>query len=110
MVNDVKVEGRTFGTVSGMAPGREDRRLQGLCEHTDPTSTAATTPTSLAAINHAVADGVDVINFSISGGARPILDAIELAFKDAAEAGIFVSASAGNAARCLHPSPTTARG
>ena len=47
-------------------------------------------------------DGVNVINFSISGGANPYSDAVELAFLDAYNAGVFVAASAGNAG----PAPT----
>ncbi len=54
-------------------------------------------------------DGVDVLNFSVGGGASPTLDSIELAFEGAAEAGVFVSASAGNsgpgASTLDHPSP-----
>ena len=41
-------------------------------------------------------DGVNVINFSISGGANPYTDPVELAFLDATNAGISVNASAGN--------------
>lgn len=51
---------------------------------------------TLAGINQAVADGVDVINFSISGGESPWDEANSLAFLAASDAGIFVSASAGN--------------
>jgi subtilisin family serine protease len=51
---------------------------------------------SVAAVQKAVVDRVDVINFSISGGSTPYSDAVELAFRDAYNAGIFVSASAGN--------------
>ncbi|WP_281356426.1 S8 family serine peptidase [Acrocarpospora macrocephala] len=51
---------------------------------------------SVAAIAQAILDGVKVINFSISGGANPYSDAVELAFLDAYAAGIFVAASAGN--------------
>lgn len=51
---------------------------------------------TLAGINQAVADGVDVINFSISGGEQPWDEANSLAFLAASDAGIFVSASAGN--------------
>ena len=51
---------------------------------------------SVAAIQQAVIDDVDVINFSIGGGASPYDDIVELAFKDAYAAGIFVAASAGN--------------
>jgi hypothetical protein len=51
---------------------------------------------SAAAVEQAVLDGVDVINFSISGGTDPFTDPVELAFLDAYAAGVFVSASAGN--------------
>ena len=50
----------------------------------------------MAAIQQAIVDGVDVLNFSIGGGNNPYSDPVELAFLDAYEAGIFVAASAGN--------------
>jgi uncharacterized repeat protein (TIGR01451 family) len=46
---------------------------------------------------------VNVINFSISGGSNPYGDAVELAFLDAYNAGVFVAASAGNSG----PTPDT---
>ncbi len=58
---------------------------------------------TLAAINQAVADGVDVINYSIGGGTQPWSEAISQAFLAAADAGIFISASAGNSG----PGPST---
>jgi hypothetical protein len=51
---------------------------------------------SAAAVGQAVKDGVQVINFSISGGTTPQTDPVELAFLDAYAAGVFVAASAGN--------------
>jgi subtilisin family serine protease len=51
---------------------------------------------SAAAVQQAIVDGVDVINFSISGGSDPYDDVVELAFLDAYAAGVFVAASAGN--------------
>jgi subtilisin family serine protease len=51
---------------------------------------------SVAAAQRAILDGVDVINFSISGGTDPYADAVELAFLDVYAAGTFVAASAGN--------------
>jgi subtilisin family serine protease len=53
---------------------------------------------SIAAIEAAVADGVDVLNFSISGGASP-LEPVEQAFRHAVEAGVFVAAAGGNSAQ-----------
>lgn len=67
---------------------------QGLCPN------AAT----LASINQVVADGVvDVINYSIGGGTQPWTQSISLAFLNAVDAGVFVSASAGNSG----PGPQT---
>jgi len=64
---------------------------------------------SVAAIDQAVADGVDVLNFSISGTRTNYLDAVEVAFLFAADAGVFVAASAGNsgpgAGTVAHMSP-----
>ena len=51
---------------------------------------------SVAAIDQAVLDGVDVINFSIGGGGAPYSDIVSLAFRDAYAAGVFVATSAGN--------------
>ena len=47
------------------------------------------------AIDTAVADGVDVINYSIGGGAS-LTGPDDLAFLFAADAGVFVATSAGN--------------
>ncbi len=51
---------------------------------------------SINAVEQAIEDGVDVINFSISGGNNPYTDPVELAFLDATAAGISVNAAAGN--------------
>jgi len=58
---------------------------------------------SVAAVEQAILDGVDVINFSISGGGDPYNDIVEQAFLVAYENGVFVAASAGNAG----PGPDT---
>ena len=51
---------------------------------------------SVAAIDRAVQDGVNVINYSISGSQTSVNDAVEQAFLRASNAGVFVAASAGN--------------
>ncbi|AZQ83051.1 GlyGly-CTERM sorting domain-containing protein [Colwellia sp. Arc7-635] len=50
----------------------------------------------IAALDDAVKDGVDVLNYSISGGGNPWTSATELGFLAAQEAGIFSAVSAGN--------------
>jgi hypothetical protein len=63
----------------------------------------------VAAIDQAVADGVDVINYSISGTLTNFRDPVEIAYLFAADAGVFVAASAGNSgpatSTVAHPSP-----
>jgi subtilisin family serine protease len=49
----------------------------------------------VAAIENATTDGVDVLNFSISGGSSPWTDN-DRGFLDAVEGDVFVAASAGN--------------
>jgi subtilisin family serine protease len=58
---------------------------------------------SAAAVQQAIVDGVDVLNFSIDGGQSPYADVASLAFLDAYNAGVFVAASAGNSG----PGPDT---
>lgn len=89
--------GRSFGTVSGIAP-RARVMAYKVCGDQGCFSSD-----SVAAVDAAIVDGVDVINFSISGGADPYSDAVSLAFLDAYNAGVFVAASAGNSG----PAPNT---
>jgi subtilisin family serine protease len=95
-----------FGTISGMAP-RARIAVYKVCWNGDDGGCANSD--SVAAIDQAVADGVDVINFSISGTTAAYLDPVEVAFLFAARAGVFVAASAGNAgpgaSTVAHPSP-----
>ncbi|MBE2219945.1 MAG: S8 family serine peptidase [Anaerolineae bacterium] len=52
---------------------------------------------ALAAVQQAILDGVDVLNYSIGGSpSDPWQNPVALAFLDAREAGIFVATSAGN--------------
>jgi len=108
-VDNVKTEGRKFGTVRGMAPAARLAIYKVCWEAANPDDSGCNNIDSVAAVDQAVIDGVDVINFSVGGGASPTLDAVELAFEGAAEAGIFVSASAGNdgpgASTLDHPAP-----
>ncbi|MCY7316332.1 MAG: S8 family serine peptidase [Rubrivivax sp.] len=96
---DVQIAGNTF-TVSGIAP-RARLASYKVCYTDDvgggaPGRGGCFPSDSVAAIDKAVADGVDVINFSISGSQTSFRDSVEVAFLFASEAGVFVSASAGN--------------
>ena len=89
--------GSTSGRISGVAPGASIAVYKALWEAADPTQSGGFTSDLVAAIDQAVADGVDVINYSVgSSSESPATDPIALAFLSAASAGIFVSASAGN--------------
>jgi subtilisin family serine protease len=77
------------GIVSGIAPRAHVIAYKGLGDLGGFTSDLA------SAIDQAVADGVDVINYSVGGGAgAPGGD--EIAFLFADDAGVFVATSAGN--------------
>lgn len=81
-------------TVSGVAPHAQIVAYD-VCYPT-PSGGACAGEDSVAAIQQAILDGVDVINYSISGGENPYADGVELAFLEATKAGVTVSASAGN--------------
>ncbi len=75
--------------------------IQGVAPHANIIAYKVCNPgcpgsASISAVNYAISDGVDVLNYSISGTDNPWVDAVDLAFLDAYAAGIFVSASAGN--------------
>ena len=91
------VNGVTTGFMSGVAPRARIAAYKVCWTATVATQTGCYSGDMLAAIDAAVSDGVDVINFSISGTQLNFLDPIEVAFLNASNAGVFVSASAGNA-------------
>lgn len=90
------VDGVNYGTVSGMAPAAR-LAVYKACWDNKAGDSGCWTADTTAAIDAAVADGVDAINFSIGGGSEStILSPDEIAFLFAADAGVFVAASAGN--------------
>jgi subtilisin family serine protease len=92
-----RAEGRRFGRISGMAPAAKIAVYKVLWEPADPEFAGGSTVDIVAAINDAVADGVDVLNYSIGGGVESSAGEPELlAFEGAAEAGIFIATSASN--------------
>ncbi len=93
----VNTTGFIFPQISGVAPHANIVAYQ-ICSPGDTGDTYSGCPGAaiVAALDDAVADGVDVINYSISGGGDPWSSATEMAFLSAQEAGIFAAVSAGN--------------
>lgn len=91
-----RANGVNLGTISGMAPGAKLAVYKACWGYSDDPQAGCATVDSVAAIDQAVADGVDVINFSIGGSTRSFVDPIEFAFMLAADAGVFIATSAGN--------------
>ena len=102
-VGNAGVEASIFdiprGIISGIAPRARVIAYKGLGELGGFSSDL------VAAIDQAVADGVDVINYSVGGGAS-LTGADDIAFLFAADAGVFVATSAGNSG----PNPATIGG
>ncbi len=95
-VDQIMNGGASYGEGSGVAPEAKVSVYKICWEDTDPNTGGCYTTASVAAIEQAIVDGVDVLNYSISGSNNSIVDPVALAFKSAAEAGIFVATSAGN--------------
>lgn len=88
------------GIVSGIAPRARLASYKVCWDGPDQSSSAddgCASSDSAAAIDQAVADGVDVINFSIGGSSNSFSGADDISFLFAADAGVFVATSNGNA-------------
>ncbi|MBT3164895.1 S8 family serine peptidase [Streptomyces sp. Vc74B-19] len=95
---DVTVEGQHLGKVSGVAPGAAVAVYKAFWTGKSPSDSGAMTSDIVAAIDQAVADGVDVINYSAGSIIETGPDSpVQGAFRTAAAAGVFVAAAAGNA-------------
>jgi subtilisin family serine protease len=89
---DASILGTSFGAVSGIAP-----RAHVIMYRTGWGPNGSSYFSDLAAaIEQAAIDGVDALNYSISGGTDPYNEAPSLAFLLAYDNGVFVSCSAGN--------------
>src|SRR5688572_900664 len=98
-----------FGNISGMAPRARIAVYKALWSTENASTASGFTSDLVAAVDQAVADGVDVINYSISGTTSNFLDPVQVAYLFAADAGVFVAASAGNSGpttgTVAHPGP-----
>jgi subtilisin family serine protease len=88
-----------FPPISGMAPRARIATYKALWSTQDGSTASGFSSDLMAAIDQAVADGVDVINYSVGPSSPPntFLAPEQVAFLFAADAGVFVSAAAGNA-------------
>ncbi|MET3720496.1 S8 family serine peptidase [Arthrobacter sp. UYEF21] len=103
------LDGVSFGKGSGVAPAAKVSVYKICWEDDSPATGGCYSSASVEAIDAAVKDGVDVLNYSISGNTDSTTDPVALAFLNAAAAGVFVAASAGNsgpgASTVNHASP-----
>lgn len=111
-VTAVSIDGKVIdsGVASGMAPGAKVAAYKVCWEGRAGIPPGCFSSDSVAAVNDAVADGVDVINYSIGGTSESsVLDPVAQAFRGASNAGVFVANSAGNsgpgASTFDHPAP-----
>lgn len=86
-----------MGITGGVAPAAKLSIYKVCWADKNPASGGCYSSAAVAAINQAILDGVDVLNYSISGSTSTTTDPVSLAFLSAASAGIFVATSAGNA-------------
>lgn len=104
---EVEIDGVDLGVISGVAPAAKIASYKACFVGGDPavtTDDVCVGSDLLAALDRAVADGVDVVGYSVGGGATASdWAADDIAFYNAAVAGVFISAGAGNAG----PGPST---
>ncbi len=104
------VAGFSLGSASGMAP-RARLSIYKVCWRAPGALASCFGSDRAAAIDQAVADGVDVLNHSIGATRTNFLDVVQVAFLFAADAGVFVAASGGNdgptASTVASPGPWT---
>ncbi|MFI8197033.1 S8 family serine peptidase [Streptomyces sp. NPDC085942] len=89
--------GEDLGTVSGVAPAAAIAVYKALWQSKDGQQDGGLTSDLVAAIDQAVADGVDVINYSLGAAFESVYDdPAQVALRNAAAAGVFVATAAGN--------------
>ncbi len=96
------VEHQRFDRISGAAPAARLAVYKACWSAPDPADDGCDTADVVAAVDAAVTDGVDVLNYSVSGTRTG--DTLSRAFLGATAAGTLVVASAGNDG----PEPDTA--
>ncbi|MCD0484298.1 S8 family serine peptidase [Streptacidiphilus sp. ASG 303] len=90
------VNGTPAGEAGGVAPAARLAVYKACWTVDADGNQACATADTVAAVDQAVADGVDVLNYSVSGSTSSVVNSVEAAFYNAAHAGVFVAAAAGN--------------
>ncbi len=104
---DGRIAGQQFGRVSGTAPSARIAVYKACWSGPEPDDDGCTTADAVAAVDSAVADGVDVLSYAAAGSRSP-RDTLSRAFLNAAAAGVFVATAAGNrggSGTVEHPAP-----
>ncbi len=99
-----------FGRISGIAPRARISMYKALWSTEDASTASGRTSDLVAAVDQAVADGVDVINYSISGTRTNFRDPVEIAFLYAADAASSSPPRRATTARRRRRWPTPRRG
>ena len=97
---DPVIDGNQLGVdvISGISPRSYIAAYKVCWEGNGITrASGCTSLDSTSAIDQAVADGVDVINYSVGSDTSEVIGPDEIAFLGASDAGVFVANSAGNA-------------
>ena len=94
---DPTLDGNALGVnrISGIAPRARVAAYKACW--TGAVAAGCASDDTTAAIDAAVEDGVDVINYSIGSDTSTVIGSDEVAFLGASDAGVFVANSAGNA-------------
>jgi subtilisin family serine protease len=94
---DPSIVGAALGVdrISGIAPRARIAEYK-VCWVGGDVADGCANSDSVKAIDDAVADGVDVINYSVGSSSSAVIGAVEYAYLGASDAGVFVSNSAGN--------------
>jgi hypothetical protein len=96
---DPEIEGNDLGVdvISGISPRSYVAMYKVCWEGNGITPAGCSNADTVKAVDDAVADGVDVINYSVGSDTSTLISADAVAFLGASDAGVFVANSAGNA-------------
>lgn len=92
---DAQIFGTVLGRVEGMAPKARIATYKACWLRPDDTRSSCNTSDLAVAIDTAVADGVDIINYSVGNSMREVTAPDDVALMNAAKAGVLTVVAAG---------------